>query len=158
MKAAGDSTPTDSGNNSSSEGENTSWQANRSDSEKIGMALKRSGSVSRASNVHDSARAHRRRSPTAASMAGSPPNENNLFTASHARRMVKSEKESAFHSSVLSPRTAPVMKSNRRTTIGEGRQVSGSMASSAVRLTGTIGSTPKARESVTGVMGKGGWR
>jgi kinesin family protein 18/19 len=158
MQGAGDSTPTDSGNNSSSEAENTSWQANRSDSEKIGMALKRSGSVSRASNVHDSARAHRRRSPTAASMSGSPPNENNLFTASHARRMVKSEKESAFHSSVLSPRTAPVVKSNRRTTIGEGRQVSGSMASSAIRLTGTIGSTPKTRESVTGVLGKGGWR
>jgi kinesin family protein 18/19 len=72
--------------------------------------------------------------------------------------MVKSEKEIALHSSVLSPRTAPVMKSNRRTTIGEGRQVSGSMASGAIRLTGAIGSMPKSRESVTGVMGKGSWR
>jgi kinesin family member 18A len=156
---ANDITPTDSGNNSSSEGEN-SWQADRSDSARISMALKRSGSVSRASNVHDSAsRTHRRaRSPTAATMAGSPPNENNLFTAGQARRMVKSEKDTNFHSSVLSPRTAPVMKSNRRTTIGEGRQVSGSMSSGAIRLTGTIGSTPKARESVAGMMGKGSWR
>jgi len=91
-------------------------------------------------------------------MSGSPPNENNLFTAGHARRMVKSEKETSFHSSVLSPRTASVMKNNRRTTIGEGRQVSGSLSSGAIRLTGTIGSTPKARESVAGMMGKGSWR
>jgi kinesin family protein 18/19 len=156
---ANDITPTDSGNNSSSEGEN-SWQADRSDSVKINMALKRSGSVSRASNVHDSAtRTHRRtRSPSASSMSGSPPNENNLFTAGHARRMVKSEKDSAFHSNVLSPRTAPVMKSNRRTTIGEGRQVSGSMSSGTIRLTGTISGTPKARESVAEIMGKGSWR
>jgi kinesin family protein 18/19 len=91
-------------------------------------------------------------------MAGSPPNENNLFTASHARRMVKSEKDPSFHTSVLSPRTAPVMKNNRRTTIGEGRQVSGSMSSGAIRLTGTMGSTPKSRESVAGMTGKGSWR
>jgi kinesin family protein 18/19 len=153
-----DSTPTDSGNNSASESEN--WQVDRSDSAKIGMALKRAGSISRASHVHsmsDSARIQRRRSPTAATMAGSPPNEN-MFTASHARRMVTSQKEGAFHSSVLSPRTAPVMKSsNRRTTIGigEARQVSGGHA---VRLSGTIGGTPKSRESVAGFMGKGGWR
>lgn len=79
-----------------------------------------------------------------------------MFTASHARRMVGSQKE-GFHSSVLSPRTAPVIKSNRRTTIGEGRQISG-LASQALRLNGTMGSTPRARESVTGVLGKGGWR
>jgi kinesin family protein 18/19 len=153
-----DNSSTDSGNNSSSENEN--WQVDRSDSAKIGMALKRAGSISRASHVHpmsDSARTQRRRSPTAATMAGSPPNEN-MFTASHARRMVTSQKEAAFHSSVLSPRTAPVMKStNRRTTIGIGeiRQPSGSHA---VRLSGTIGSMPKSRESVAGFMGKSGWR
>lgn len=159
MQAAGnDITPNDSGNNSSSEGE--SWQADRSDSAKINLALKRAGSISRASHVHslsDSAgRTQRRRSPTAASMSGSPPNEN-LFTAGHARRMVVSQKEGAFHSSVLSPRSAPIIKTNRRTTIGEGRQVSG-LASQAIRLNGTIGSTPRSRESVTGVMGNGGWR
>jgi kinesin family protein 18/19 len=153
-----DITPTDSGNNSSSESEN--WQVNRSESAKIGMALKRAGSISRASHSHsisDSARTQRRRSPTAATMAGSPPNEN-MFTASHARRMVTSQKEGAFQSSVLSPRSAPVMKSsNRRTTIGETRQASGT-GSHAVRLSGTIGSTPKSRESVAGFIGKSGWR
>ncbi|TVY83481.1 Kinesin-like protein [Lachnellula suecica] len=152
-----DTTPNDSGNNSSSEGEN-SLPIDRSESAKIGRALKRTGSVSRASNVHDSAsRIHRRRSPTAATMSGSPPNEN-LFTASHARRMVKSEKESAFHTSVLSPRHQPVVKNNRRTTISDNRQVSGTMAAGAIRLNGTIGGTPKPRESVVGVMAKGGWR
>ncbi|TVY45969.1 Kinesin-like protein [Lachnellula subtilissima] len=154
-----DVTPTDSGNNSSSESE-SSWNVDRSESAKIGRALKRAGSVSRTSNVHDSvSRTHRRRSPTAASMSGSPPNEN-MFTASHARRMVKSEKESAFHSSVLSPRHQPIVKSNsaRRTTIGEARQASGTMAAAAIRINGTVGGTPKSRESVVGVMGKGGWR
>ncbi|KAG4412203.1 hypothetical protein IFR04_014663 [Cadophora malorum] len=153
-------TPTDSGNNSSSEGE-SNWQVDKIEGAKISKALKRSGSISRTSNVHDSAtRTHRRaRSPTAATMSGSPPNENKLFTASHARRMVNSQKESSFSASVLSPRTAPVVKNHmRRTTIGEGRQVSGTMASAAVRLTGTIGGTPKARESVAGIVGKGGWR
>ncbi|KAH6703000.1 P-loop containing nucleoside triphosphate hydrolase protein [Leptodontidium sp. MPI-SDFR-AT-0119] len=158
--ATNDTTPTDSGNNSASEGE-SGWQVDKIEGAKISKALRRSGSISRASNVHDSAtRTHRRaRSPTAATMSGSPPNENNLFTASHARRMVNSQKETSFSASVLSPRTAPVMKNNmRRTTIGEGRQVSGAMSSGAVRLTGTIGSTPKPRESVAGVMSKGGWR
>ena len=153
-----DNTPSDSGNNSSSESE--SWHIDRSDSAKIGMALKRAGSVSRASHVHpisDSARTQRRRSPTAATMAGSPTNEN-MFTSSHARRMVTSQKEGTFHSNVLSPRTAPVMKSsNRRTTIGIGetRHPSGTHA---VRLSGTIGSTPKSRESVAAFIGKSGWR
>jgi kinesin family protein 18/19 len=52
---------------------------------------------------------HRRRSP-AAQANGSPNSsyENNLFTASHARRMVKSEKSEA--TDVLSPRSAPVVK------------------------------------------------
>jgi kinesin family protein 18/19 len=90
-------------------------------------------------------------------MSSSPPNEN-MFTASHARRMVKSDKDAMFMTSVLSPRTAPIMKTSRRTTIGEGRQVSGTMSSGAIRLSGTIGGTPKARESVVGLMGKGGWR
>jgi kinesin family protein 18/19 len=162
MEAVGsDSTPTDSGNNSSSESENT-WHVDRSESAKISRALKRNGSVSRASHAYsmsDSAfRTQRRRSPTAATMAGSPPNEN-LFTASHARRMVKSEKEGLFTSSVLSPRTAPVVKnSNRRTTIGGPQGQMGGMASQAIRLSGTIGGTPRSRESVTGIIEKGGWR
>jgi kinesin family protein 18/19 len=150
-------TPRDSGNNSSSESENGSWTADKSESAKIGQALKRSGSISRASNAHDSIRGRRARSPPTSVRAGSPPNEN-LFTAGHARRMVNSQKEGSFSSSVLSPRTAPIMKHNRRTTIDVSRQVSGGISSGPVRLTGTIGSTPKQRESVAGLTGKGSWR
>lgn len=159
IQAGADITPNDSANNS--EAENTSWQADRTESAKISLALRRSGSVSRASNVHDTAaRTQRRRSPTAATMAGSPPNEN-LFTASHARRMVNSQKE-GFSSSVLSPRTQPIVKHSRRTTIdvGHARQVSGSsLASGAVRLSNIVGGTPKPRGSIAGVGGKdGSWR
>jgi kinesin family protein 18/19 len=49
---------------------------------------------------------HRRRSPTATS-----PPPDGIFSASHARRMVKPEREDALRS-VLSPRTAPVTKGN----------------------------------------------
>jgi kinesin family member 18/19 len=159
--ASSDTTPTDSGNNSSSEGEN--WPVDRSESAKISFALKRNGSVSRQSShgysMSDSVtRTQRRRSPTAATITSSPPNENSMFTASHARRMVNSQKEPIFSSSVLSPRTAPVVKSSiRRTTIGDGRQV-GSMSSHAIRLSSAMGGTPRSRDSVAGVMGKGGWR
>ncbi|KAL3425383.1 kinesin family protein [Phlyctema vagabunda] len=159
VTAAGENNPNDSGNNSSSESENN---FNRRDSVKIAQALKRSGSISRQSHPNtaseSSLRVQRRRSPTATQMAGSPPHDNSIFTAGHARRMVPTQKEGTFHTNVLSPRTHPVMKNaSRRTTIGETRQVSG-MASHPVRLNGTIGSVPKPRESVVGALGKGGWR
>lgn len=153
QSTSADTTPTDSGNNSASEGEGI-FHLDKVESAKISMALKRTSSITRSSNVHDSVtRTQRRRSPTAATMAASPPNENNLFTASHARRMVNSQKEPNFSASVLSPRTQPVMKSHlRRTTIGEGRQVSGTLAAGAIR------GAPRPRESAAGVAGKGGWR
>ncbi|THY14218.1 kinesin-domain-containing protein [Aureobasidium pullulans] len=79
---------------------------------------------------------HRRRSP-AAQASGSPnsANENNLFTASHARRMVKSEKAEGTH--VLSPRSAPVVKnapsiSNLRTVSRESN-IGGSMRVAPIR-------------------------
>jgi kinesin family member 18/19 len=158
--ASSENTPNDSSNNSS-DGENTSWQINRSETARIRNALKRSSSInSRNSHAHtlsdSTTRTQRRRSPTA-STTGSPPNEN-MFTASHARRMVKSEKDSSFQTSVLSPRTAPVQKNGRRTTIGEGRHVASLSAGQAARLSGSISCTPKTRESVAGVMSKGSWR
>lgn len=158
--ASNNNAHSDSGNNSS-DGENTSWPINRSETAKIRNALKRSSSINgRNSHTHSlsdaTTRIQRHRSPTA-STAGSPPNEN-MFTTGHARRMVKSEKDSSFQSSVLSPRTAPVQKSNRRTTIGDGRHVAGISTYQVTRLNGSVGGTPKARESVTGVIGKGSWR
>ncbi|KAG9660236.1 kinesin-domain-containing protein, partial [Aureobasidium melanogenum] len=80
---------------------------------------------------------HRRRSPSAQAN-GSPnsTNENNLFTASHARRMVKSEKGEATN--VLSPRSAPVVKnapsiSNMRSVSRESNIGGGSMRVAPIR-------------------------
>ncbi|CAI6334696.1 unnamed protein product [Periconia digitata] len=96
---------------SSSGSEDEGWSMNKADAQQINNTLKRrsvSGSV-------PISRTQRRRSPTA---AGSPPNENTLFSASAARRMVKGEHNSDWKASVLSPRTAPVIiKNARRTTM-----------------------------------------
>ncbi|KAG9838824.1 kinesin-domain-containing protein, partial [Aureobasidium melanogenum] len=80
---------------------------------------------------------HRRRSPSAQA-SGSPnsTNENNLFTASHARRMVKSEKGETTN--VLSPRSAPVVKnapsiSNMRSVSRESNIGGGSMRVAPIR-------------------------
>ncbi|KAJ6152940.1 hypothetical protein N7497_007259 [Penicillium chrysogenum] len=81
-------------------------------------------------------RVHRRRSPTS-STYGTPPADNHMFTASQARRMVKSEREHDTKPRVLSPHTLPVMKhTGRRTTLGgDGRPRNISLSSrDAIRL------------------------
>lgn len=153
-----DLTPTDSANNSGSDVEDR-WRANKTDAMQIKAAVKRVSSV--VPNNTSRVNSHRRRSPTAAS-SGSPPNENAMFTASHARRMVKSEKENDIKASVLSPRTAPVVKhaASRRTTMGEsGRTRDGSVVGEkGVRLsTAVTGSGGNPRGSLL-VGGKGSWR
>jgi kinesin family protein 18/19 len=102
------------GNSGNSSSEDEKWTA--SDARKIGHAIKRRSSTnSRSVPVKQ---AHRRRSPTAASTAASPPNENSLLSAGAARRMVKSNHDADWKNSVLSPRTTPVMKGPaRRTTV-----------------------------------------
>jgi kinesin family protein 18/19 len=98
------------GNSSSSEEEK--WTG--SDARQIGSVLKRRSSTNQGSVPIS--RAQRRRSPTAT--ASSPPNENSMFSASAARRMVKNNHEADWKSSVLSPRTTPIMKGPaRRTTM-----------------------------------------
>jgi kinesin family member 18/19 len=149
--ASSDVTPNDSGSNSA--GSDSEWRAEASDAIKIKSAMKRTS----AGTGIAGGRAHRRRSPTATS-ASSPPSEGALFTASHARRMVKSEKENSAITGVLSPRTAPITKPVRRTTIGEGRAASGLTVRDPVRLSAIVGSGGKIRES-SGVMGaKGVWK
>jgi kinesin family protein 18/19 len=109
-----DTVPAENGGSSSgSEGER--WD--RADARKIGSAMKRRSSTNQGSMAR--AHAHRRRSPTAATSTSPPNNENTLFSASAARRMVnKSERASDFQNSVLSPRSAPIMKGvARRTTM-----------------------------------------
>ena len=143
--------------NSSSENEMP-----RSDAMKIQTAMRRAStartSMGGAGGGSSSAsRTHRRRSPNASNLASSPPNENQIFSASHAKRMVRSEKENEWRNNVLGPRTTPVMKSgggsgpSRRTTLttlGDGK-VRDSFA-------GMGSSAAGGRGSFAG--GKGAWR
>ncbi|KAF2263070.1 kinesin family protein-like protein [Lojkania enalia] len=152
-KSSTDVTPAESGNSSASEEEK--WAMDCSDARKIGSAIKRRSSTNSGS-VAPINRAHRRRSPTAATSC-SPPNENAMFSSSAARRMVKSERDGDWKNSVLSPRTAPVVKgAARRTTmaVGEERARDGSSLKSApIRLsnnssTGSRGSLMGGTKSV----------
>ena len=148
----------DSTNNSGSDEDR--WRTDRSDAMKIKSAIKRSSSIAPSSH-NSSNRIRRARSPGAMS-SGSPPNENAMFTASHARRMVKSEKENCdWKASILSPRTAPVVKatSQRRTTLGDQRPRDIIVAArDPVRLSTAItGSGGGSRTSFM-VGAKGAWR
>ena len=146
----------DSAHNSGSDGEGR-WKTNKTDAMQIRTAVKRTSSIT--PSLAYPGNRQRRRSPTGTS-AGSPPNEN-MFTASHARRMVKSEKENDIKASILSPRTQPVMKTanQRRTTLGEGRlREPGLAGREAVRLsTAVVGSGGASRGSLM-PNGKGVWR
>lgn len=95
------------------------WKSDKDEAIKINSAMRRiSSGQFGPSAPGGSLRVHRRRSPNSNTYSGSP-SENNMFTASQARRMVKSEKESEAKPRVLSPHhTLPVMKSSRRTTLG----------------------------------------
>ena len=106
--------------NSSASGSDTeNHMPNKEDAIKIG-AVRRSSSI-RQSGV---SRAHRRRSPTAAS--GSPPSDS-MFAAGHVRRMVggTTTKENEWKVGVLSPRVQGIVSQGkmmasgaRRTTMG----------------------------------------
>ena len=137
----------------SNSGSENDWKNIRPDLAKF-KAARRTSSIN-GSSLHAAARAQRRRSPTGSS-TGSPPSEGGLFTASHARRMVKSDKENTFGGNVLSPRATPVMKNARRATGGESRLSLGFGPREGIRLSGVPASATKARESIS-VMG-GKWR
>ena len=149
-----DITPDESGSNSSSDREN-SWKTDKGDALRINKAMKRASMGATSANLMK----HRRRSPTPSS-SGSPPNENSLFTASHARRMVKSDKENA-RDSILSPRTAPVVKysAQRRTTMGSDRPRDSSIIGrDAIRLSSAVTSSGGGNRGSLSIGGKGAWR
>ncbi|KAF2186734.1 kinesin-domain-containing protein [Zopfia rhizophila CBS 207.26] len=154
-----DVTPTDSYANSSSSDDDNKFTMNQADARKIRSAIKRRSSTNQGS-VAPVNRTHRRRSPTAATSC-SPPNENAMFSASAARRMVKSEREADWKNSVLSPRTAPILKgAARRTTmaVGEERPREGSALRNApVRLSSMSNSSTGSRGSLMGGA-KSVWR
>ncbi|KAJ5234902.1 uncharacterized protein N7469_004070 [Penicillium citrinum] len=94
------------------------WKSEKDEALKINSAMRRISSSHFGPASTNSLRVHRRRSPTS-STYGSSPIDGHMFTASQARRMVKSEKESEGKHRVLSPHTLPVMKNTgRRTTLG----------------------------------------
>jgi kinesin family protein 18/19 len=111
------------------------WKSDKEDAIKINSAMRRISSTHIGPSTANSLRVHRRRSPTSGTY-GSTPGENNMFTASQARRMVKSEREIDAKPRVLSPHTLPVMKNTaRRTTLGDVRPRNLSISSrDAIRL------------------------
>ncbi|KAJ5921399.1 hypothetical protein N7466_009725 [Penicillium verhagenii] len=90
------------------------WKSDKDEAIKINSAMRRI-SIGPSANA---LRVHRRRSPSSNTYSSSP-NEGNMFTASQARRMVKSDREVEAKPRVFSPHTLPVMKNTgRRTTLG----------------------------------------
>ncbi|KAL9132253.1 MAG: hypothetical protein Q9217_000057 [Psora testacea] len=156
VRNVNDVTHTESANNSGSESEDR-WKATKTGNMRIKKAIKRT-SMSAPSSATSTSR-QRRRSPTGSS-SGSPPNES-LFTASHARRMVKSEKENDCKANILSPRTAPVVKhagQRRTTTGGEVRpRDSGVLGKDAAGLSVALAGSGGQRGSLV-TAGKGAWR
>lgn len=82
------------------------------------MRQRRSSSLTGSATNRHRESVLRRRSPTASAAGGaSPPSDTQgIFSASHARRMVKSEREDALRS-VLSPRTQPIIKGSGPTAV-----------------------------------------
>ena len=149
-----------SANSSGSDSEDR-WKASKTDAIRIKTAIKRASMAAPSSTASSANRQRRKSPPTARSV--SPPTNENLFTASHARRMVRSEKENDWKASILSPRTAPVVKhaaGQRRTTMGgeaRGRD-SVTMGKEGVRLSAAVvGSGGGPRGSLVSA-GKGVWR
>lgn len=94
------------------------WKSDKEEAIRINSAMRRISGGQFGPSSGGSLRVHRRRSPNS-NTYGSSPSENTMFTASQARRMVKSERELDAKPRVLSPHTLPVMKhTGRRTTLG----------------------------------------
>lgn len=146
-------------NPSHSGSEDDQWKASRADAMHIKHAIKRSSSITPSSG-HPVGRQQRRRSPPG-STASSPPNENALFTASHARRMVKTEKENDWRLNILSPRTAPIVKNpvQRRTTLGDSKSREIGVAGRDIsRLSSAVTGNGGGPRGSLMVGGKGVWR
>ncbi|KAK2810833.1 hypothetical protein FQN50_002656 [Emmonsiellopsis sp. PD_5] len=148
--------------NESSDSED-GWKVDKTEAMTIHSAMRRI-SGAHGGNLASSAaisRIHRRRSPTAATNGSSPPSENSMFSASQARRMVKSEKDHDTKVSVLSPRTVPITKGTgqRRTTFGEIKPRDVGLASrEGIRLSSTTISGGGSLRGSLQPAAKGAWR
>ena len=157
----------DAGSTTSDSDVEKSFAGSKEDANQIRSALKlkRSSSLGGSHNSaprgRESSHHYRRRSPTATSPP--PGSEQGIFSASHAKRMVKSEREEALRS-VLSPRTAPVTKGSgpvavRRSMIegnGMGTPREGSVARGAMRQS-CVGPAGNAAVRMSGGA-KAAWR
>lgn len=108
------------GSSPGSDGERN-WKSQEKDAMQISAAMRRISSGHYGSGVSGLpvSRMQRRRSPTATSL-GSPPTESGMFSASEARRMVKSEK-SHHETNVLGPRALSVTKTRRVSSLSDVR-------------------------------------
>lgn len=130
------------------------------------MKLKRNSSLSgrNSSGGHASRTArdresiHRRRSPTNAS-SPPPPTEGGqgIFSASHARRMVKSDKEDAMRN-VLSPRNAPVVKGAGPMAVRKSMMVEGTPRDGAHRAPFRVSSVHPGSAQRAASGSKAAWR
>lgn len=135
------------------------WKADKEEAIKISAAMRRisGGQFGNVTSGVPVSRTHRRRSPTATTLSSSP-NENTMFTASQARRMVKSEKEHDLKSNVLGPRTVSITKTSRRISMGDLRPREVSLTSrDAVRLSAIAATGAESRFSL-GPAVRGGLR
>jgi kinesin family protein 18/19 len=127
------------------------------------MRQRRSSSLgSNGSLRHRESAAHRRRSPTASSGGSPPADAQGIFSASHARRMVRSERDDAMRS-VLSPRTQPIVKGSGPTAVrrsmietgsGAPRESMGPVRSSHMRVSSITPGSASRMSAAT----KAAWR
>lgn len=135
--------------------DNENWKADKDEAIQIGSAIRRlsgNNGMSVATN-----RPVRRQSPTATTVF---PSDHAHFTASQARRMVRSDKDHELKTGVLSPRTVPVTKPAsggglRRTTFSDIRPRESITGRDDGRL--SSGSVSSHRDSLQS-MAKGPWR
>jgi kinesin family protein 18/19 len=127
------------------------WKADKEDAIKINAAMRRisGGQFGNGASAAPVGKSQRRRSPTAGSLGSSPP-ETGMFSASEARRMVKSDKSNDTKPNVLGPHVLSVTKNSRRITMGgdlRPREVS-LTGRDAMRLSLAAGANPEARFSL----------
>ena len=119
-------------NSGNASAEEDGWSVDPAEANQIRTAIKRRSSTTKPVPV---GRTQRHRSPS--NPTSSPPNENSI-SASAARRMVKNNHEGEWKPSVLSPRSAPIVKgAARRTTVavsGEDRPACGTLNRAPIRV------------------------
>lgn len=125
------------------------------------MKLKRNSSISRRnSNGIQPARTresiHRRRSPTATSPPPATDNQG-IFSASHARRMVRSDKDDPGRN-VLSPRTAAVVKGAGPMAVRRSMAVDGTPRENAPRAPMRASSGTMGGQRAGSMTTKAAWR